>query len=84
MALLINSDCIECAQCEDVCPNDGISRSDGIFVIDSEKCTECVGHFDESQCVAECPADCIVPDPQHAESHEQLQEKHLRLAAEPA
>jgi len=37
--------------------------------------------YDESQCVAVCPVDCIVPDPNHAESKDQLNEKFLRLTA---
>ena len=81
MALLINEDCINCAVCEPECPNNAISAGDEIFVIDPEKCTECVGHFDESQCIDVCPVDCIVADPDHVESKEQLQEKYARLTA---
>jgi len=81
MALLINEDCINCAVCEPECPNNAISAGDEIFVIDSSKCTECVGHFDESQCIDVCPVDCIVVDPAHVESKEQLQEKFARLTA---
>jgi ferredoxin len=31
-------------------------------VIDPKKCTECIGYFDEPQCVAVCPVDntCVV------------------------
>ena len=43
-----------------------------IYVIDPGLCTECVGHFDEPQCVAVCPVECIDPDPEHPESQEQL------------
>lgn len=81
MALLINADCINCAACEPECPNGAISEGDGIYVIDSDKCTECVGHFDESQCVDVCPVDCIVLDAARAESREELQEKYERLTA---
>ena len=51
--------------------------------IDGDKCTECVGHFEESQCVDVCPVDCIIIDLDRMESHEQLQEKYVRLMAAP-
>ena len=84
MALMITDECINCDVCEPECPNNAISQGDEIYVIDPAKCTECVGHYEESQCVAVCPVDCIVPDPNHAESKEQLHEKVLRLTATPA
>ncbi len=46
-----------------------------IFQIEPAKCTECVGHFDEPQCVLFCPVDCIIPDPDHKETDTQLQDK---------
>lgn len=52
-----------------------------IYVIDPDRCTECVGHFDEPQCVALCPVDCIPKDPAHEESSVELQEKYRRLTA---
>ncbi len=79
MALMINEDCINCDVCEPECPNEAITQGDEIYVIDPAKCTECVGHYDDSQCVAVCPVDSIVPDPNHAESKDQLKEKFLRL-----
>jgi ferredoxin len=84
MALRITDECINCDVCEPECPNNAISQGDEIYVIDPAKCTECVGHYDESQCVAVCPVDCIVVDPKHTESKEQLNEKFLRLTATPA
>ena len=40
------------------------------YEINPERCTECVGHFDEPQCALLCPVDCI---PQGAEeSHAAL------------
>lgn len=81
MALLITGDCINCTVCEPECPNNAISAGDGLYVIDPDKCTECVGHFDESQCVDVCPVDCIIIDVNRAESRAQLQEKYERLSA---
>lgn len=84
MALLITADCINCTVCEPECPNNAISQGDETYVIDAAKCTECVGHYDESQCIAVCPVDCIVVDPNHTESKEQLHDKFLKLTAMPA
>lgn len=79
MALMINSDCINCDVCVPECPNEAISPGEESYVIDSTKCTECVGHFEKSQCVQVCPVDSIVSDPNFPESKDQLQEKYLRL-----
>ena len=55
MAYKINEECTLCAACEEECPNDAISQPDPdeIFIIDASKCTECVGFFDEPQCLGE-------------------------------
>jgi ferredoxin len=45
------------------------------YYIVPEKCTECVGHFDQEQCAAVCPVDCCVPDGDHAETEDQLMAK---------
>ncbi len=79
MALLINDECVNCGVCEPECPNNAISEGDDIYVIDPAKCTECVGHFDEPQCVEVCPVDCIVKDPNNEETKEQLQAKYESL-----
>ena len=63
MATMITEECINCGACEPECPNEAISEGDDIYVIDPQRCTECVGHFDEEQCAAVCPVDCCVPDP---------------------
>jgi ferredoxin len=81
MALLINEECVNCGVCEPECPNEAITEGEDIYVIDPSKCTECVGHFDEPQCVSVCPVDCIVPDPENQESKEELQAKYDKLQA---
>ncbi len=83
MALLITDECINCDVCEPECPNEAISQGEEIYVIDPALCTECVGHFDTSQCVEVCPVDCIVPDPEHAESAAELELKYRRLMGQP-
>ncbi len=79
MAYKITEECINCGACEPECPNQAISPGDEIYIIDPEKCTECVGAFDQSQCAAVCPVDACVPDPSHKETHEELMEKYRRL-----
>ena len=76
MALLINDECVNCGVCEPECPNEAITEGEDIYDIDHAKCTECVGHFDEAQCVDVCPVDCIVPDPDHKETPEELKAKY--------
>ena len=82
MALIITDECINCGACEPECPNMAITAGDEIFEIEPDKCTECVGHFEESQCAAVCPVDCCVPDPAHKESKEELMAKFERLQEE--
>lgn len=79
MALLITDECINCDVCEPECPNDAISPGDEIYEIDPNLCTECVGHFETSQCVEVCPVDCIPLDPDHPETKEELMEKYKAL-----
>ena len=79
MALTITEECINCDVCEPECPNQAISMGETIYVIDPNKCTECVGHFDEPQCVQVCPVECIPVNPEHVETHEQLMAKYLKL-----
>jgi len=82
MAMVINEDCISCGACEPECPNEAISQGDTIYVVDVVKCTECVGAFDSPKCVEVCPVDgCIVKDPAHPETHEQLEAKYQKLHA---
>ena len=52
--------------------NDANSQGETIYVIDPRRCTACVGHHDEPQCVVVCPVECIDPDPDHPETHDQL------------
>lgn len=81
MALMITDACINCDVCEPECPNGAISQGPEIYVIDPGKCTECVGHYDEPQCVQVCPVDCIPADPRHVESRAELRAKYEALTA---
>lgn len=82
MSLIITEECINCDVCEPVCPNEAIYMGVEIFEIDPELCTECVGHFDEPQCVEICPVECIPKDENHQETPEQLLAKYKKLTAE--
>jgi len=82
MALLITDKYINCDVCEPECPNGAISQGDEIYVIDPNHCTECVGHYDEPQCIEVCPVDYILVDPEHTETKEELQAKYEKLQAE--
>ena len=75
MALYINEDCTICDVCVEECPNEAITAGDP-YIIDPDKCTECVGAYDEPQCQVVCPVECIDPDPNHNETREQLQSKY--------
>ncbi len=79
MALMITDDCINCDICEPECPNDAIYMGAEIYEIDPNKCTECVGHFDEPQCQQVCPVSCIPLNPAWLESPLQLMGKYELL-----
>jgi len=82
MALMITEDCISCGACVSECPNDAISQGDLYFVINPERCTECVGFYNKPQCVEVCPVDAIIPNPDRRESHDELLAKKKQLHGE--
>ena len=91
MATMITDDCINCDACVPECPNTAIyaggkewedangekhaALSDQFYYIVPEKCTECVGFFDEEQCQVVCPVDCCIPNPDIPETEEVLLER---------
>ena len=90
MSTLITEECINCGACEPECPNtaiyeggaqwelDGATKpaiKEDIYYIVPDKCTECVGFFDQEQCAAVCPVDCCIPDPNIPETEEALIER---------
>lgn len=81
MALMITDECINCDVCEPECPNEAIYQGELIYEIDPDRCTECVGHFDEPQCQKVCPVDCIPLDPDHVESNAELLQKYQSIIA---
>ncbi len=87
MATKITEECINCGACEPECPNTAIYEGgaewdlngktgeaidEDLYYIVPQKCTECVGFFDQEQCAAVCPVDCCIPDPDLPETEEVL------------
>jgi ferredoxin len=79
MALMITDACINCDVCEPECPNGAISQGLEIYVIDPDRCTECVGHFDAPQCREVCPVDCIPVHPMRVETRDTLLARYQAL-----
>jgi len=79
MSLLIHDECINCDVCEPECPNNAITQGEEIYDIDPNLCTECIGHFEEPQCIEVCPVDCIVKDPDNVEDNGELSLKYEKL-----
>ena len=91
MALKITDECINCGVCEPECPNTAIYEggvewefdgesfdplNDEHYYIVPKKCTECVGHFETSQCAEVCPVECCVVDESLGESFDDLVAKY--------
>lgn len=74
MSLKITEKCINCGACEPECPNNAISEGTENYFIVPEKCTECLGFYDEPQCASVCPVDCCILE--NIESEEDLLKKN--------
>ncbi len=94
MAVIITEDCISCNACQAECPNNAIygagetynyggeekdTLNDEHTYIVPEKCTECVGFYDEPQCIAACPTEAIIHDENNQETQEELMAKKEKL-----
>ncbi len=79
MAYMITEECISCGACEPECPVGAISEGEERFVIDPDKCVECVGFYEKSRCSEVCPVDAPVPDPNRRETKEELLAKKERV-----
>lgn len=60
MALTIIDGCTNCHACAPLCPNDAIAQASPHFEIDPDRCTECVGEFEQPQCAAICPVEGVI------------------------
>ena len=79
MAYKISSDCLACGVCQVECLNNAISEGDNAYIIDPEKCTECVGFRESARCAEICPVGAPIPDPAVKETHKQLMNKWKKL-----
>ncbi len=79
MAYKITEDCISCGACEPECPNQAIKEGDTIYIINPDRCTECVGSHASSRCAEVCPVDAPKPDPDRKENRDQLMAKWKKL-----
>ncbi len=75
MSLIITDECIACDACREECPNYAIEEGDPIYVIDSDRCTECVGHYGGASGIEGWPGDCIRIGPDKQETREELKFK---------
>jgi ferredoxin len=78
---MITEDCVNCGACERMCPSGGISEGEETFMIDPDRCSECVGFHHTQQCARVCPVDCCVIDPNNVESEAVLFERAQKLHA---
>ena len=79
MVVKITEECISCGACEPECPNKAISEGPSCYVVDPEKCTECIGSFPTQQCIQICPVGAVVFDEHRRESREELLERWRKL-----
>ena len=94
MSTVITEECINCGACEPECTNTAIYEGgasweldgathpaikDDIYYIVPDKCSECVGFFDEEQCKAVCPVDCCIPDPDIPEAEGALIDRAKKM-----
>ncbi|MBI4187837.1 MAG: YfhL family 4Fe-4S dicluster ferredoxin [Chloroflexi bacterium] len=79
MAYKITDECISCGACEPECPNQAISEGETIYVINPDKCTECVGSYQSSRCAEVCPVDACVANVDRKEGRDQLLAKWKKL-----
>lgn len=79
MAYKIIEDCISCGACEPECPNQAIKEGESIFIINPERCSECVGAHSSSRCAEVCPVDACHPDETRRESKAELLAKWRKL-----
>ncbi|WP_013323678.1 4Fe-4S binding protein [Gloeothece verrucosa] len=61
MSYTITNNCIGCDRCYVQCPTGAIQKVDGLLLIDSTLCNDCVGYHGTPQCASICPTNggCI-------------------------
>lgn len=79
MSLLITKECICCDACREECPNEAIFEDEPIYIIDADRCCECVDDYSEPACIVVCPVECIITDPDNIETADELKYKHVHM-----
>lgn len=94
MSFKITEECINCGSCQAECPNEAIYAGGDDYELNGqtmpalaqdfhyvvpEKCTECVGFYDEPKCASVCPTDSCQKDPDRPETKEELLAKAKAL-----
>ena len=82
MSLKINELGVNGDVCDPVFPNQAVGPGVEIHEIAPTLCSECGGHRDTPQWVAVCAVECIIIDPDHAESRQRLLAKYATSTAE--
>lgn len=62
MAFEIIETCVNCHACEPLCPNQAIYQAKPHFLIDPDRCTECLGDHMDAQCASICPIEGAIVD----------------------
>lgn len=62
MALEIIESCVNCWACLSLCPHQAIREAQPHFLIDPDRCTECVDAYATPQCAAICPVEGAIID----------------------
>ena len=62
MAYEIIESCVNCYACEPLCPNQAIYQANPHFLINQDKCTECIGDYMDAQCSSICPIEGAIVD----------------------
>ena len=94
MPIHIIDECISCGACAAECPNGAIyeggvewelngethpALSDDHYYVAPDKCTKCVGFFDEPQCQGVCPTESCQIDESNPMTREQLEARYKAL-----
>ncbi|WGH26199.1 MAG: 4Fe-4S dicluster domain-containing protein [Candidatus Bostrichicola ureolyticus] len=66
-SLLIDADAVQ------------VPKSNKVYFIVTDKCTECIGFNNEPQCASVCPVDCCILDINNIESKDELLKKKKML-----
>ncbi|MBI2866107.1 MAG: 4Fe-4S binding protein [Chloroflexi bacterium] len=75
----ISADCRDCGLCNLAQQKPHHQLSGAAYIIIPPRCTECVGNYGEPRCVAVCPANAIIRDPDRVEGRDDLLAKWRKL-----